>query len=165
MYGLPLSHSQPAILPMTIDFHPSPQELQDKERFRIKQYSVTLPPMNETNYASHRELLDELVAQRIIQDFQIVPRAIISSRRDATDNILEHTLSMGHKIQNLSYNPSQDSVDVIQYYANFAENETPQIYRYSLYSTLMQVRRYRPISMPNYTILLYKMNLFVTGLR
>ena len=52
---------QPAILPMTIDFHPTAQELQDKEKFRVKQYSVTLPPMNETNYKSHRELLDELV--------------------------------------------------------------------------------------------------------
>ena len=46
---------------MTIDFHPTAQELQDKEKFRVKQYSVTLPPMNETNYKSHRELLDELV--------------------------------------------------------------------------------------------------------
>jgi hypothetical protein len=52
---------QPAILPVTIDFHPTAQELQDKEKFRVKQYSVTLPPMNETNYQSHRELLDELV--------------------------------------------------------------------------------------------------------
>lgn len=56
------------------------------------------------------------------------------------DKVLEHTLSMGHKIQQLSYNPSQDSVDVIQYYANFAENEVPQIYKYSLWSTLVQVR-------------------------
>jgi len=79
-------------------------------------------------------------AQRIIQDYQIVPRAIISSNRDPSDKSLEQTLSMGHKIQQLSYNSSQDSVDVVQYYANFAENETPQIYRYSLWSTLMQVR-------------------------
>jgi hypothetical protein len=56
---------QPAILPITIDFHPSTKELQDKERFRIKQYSVTLPPMNETNYKSHTELLDELVVRLI----------------------------------------------------------------------------------------------------
>lgn len=41
---------QPAILPMTIDFHPDPSELQDQDKFRIKQYSVTLPSMNETNY-------------------------------------------------------------------------------------------------------------------
>lgn len=61
-----------------------------------------------------------LKAQRIIQDYQIVPRAIISSHRDARDKVLEQTLSMGHKIQQLSYNPAQDSVDVIQYYANFA---------------------------------------------
>jgi hypothetical protein len=45
---------------------------------------------------------------------------------------------MGHKIQQLSYNPIQDSVDVIQYYANFAENENPQVYCYLLWSTLLQ---------------------------
>ena len=130
---------QPAILPITIDFLQSAQELQDKERFRIKQYSVTLPPMNETNYKSHRELLEELVAQRIIQDYQIVPRAIISSSHGNATDILEQTLSMGHKIQQLSYNPTMDSIDVIQYLANFAENDTPQIYRYCIWSTLKQV--------------------------
>ena len=113
---------QPAILPITIDFLQSAQELQDKERFRIKQYSVTLPPMNETNYKSHRDLLEELVAQRIIQDYQIVPRAIISSSHgNATDKVLEQTLSMGHKIQQLSYNPTMDSIDVIQYLGEFRE--------------------------------------------
>jgi ATP-dependent helicase/DNAse subunit B len=52
---------------MTIDFHPSAQELQDQERYRIKQYSVTLPPMNETNYKSHAELLDELVVGHTVE--------------------------------------------------------------------------------------------------
>lgn len=73
--------------------------------------------MDETNYKGHTELLDELVLQRLIQDYQIVPQDIIqqSTRRgDVVENILEHTLSMGHKIQRLSYNSSSDSVDVIQ---------------------------------------------------
>jgi len=131
---------QPAILPMTIDFHPSPQDLEDQAKFSVKQYSVTLPPMEETTYKSHTELLDDLVMQRMRQDFQIVPRNRIqqSARRDVTDNMLEATLSMGHKIQRLSYNPSTDSVDVVQYYARFAEDETPQTYRYLMWSALRQ---------------------------
>lgn len=54
-------------VPMTIDFHPTPQELEDQAKFMIKQYSVTLPPMNETTYKSHKELLDDLVMQRMRQ--------------------------------------------------------------------------------------------------
>ena len=86
-------------VPMTIDFHPSPQELEDQAKFSVKQYSVTLPPMDETHYKSHKELLDDLLIQRMRQDFQLVPRNIIqqNARRDGTD--LEATLSMGHKIQ------------------------------------------------------------------
>lgn len=133
---------QPAILPMTIDFHPDPAELQDQAKFRIKQYSVTLPPFGETNYKDATELLDDLLVQRMRQDFQLVPRSILSAQRETentTNHTLSRTLSMGHKIQKLSYNPSSDSVDVVQYYANFAENESPQSYRYLLWSALRQV--------------------------
>ena len=133
---------QPAILPLTIDFHPSPKELADQNLFSIKQYSVVLPyNMEETMFKSHKELLDDLLMQRMRQDYQIVPRAIIqqSARRDSTDdNILEATLSMGHKIHRLAYNPSTDSVDVVQYYARFAEDETPQTYHYFIWSSLIE---------------------------
>lgn len=123
---------------MTIDFHPAQKDLEDQAKFSVKQYSVTLPPMDETTYASHKELLDDLVMQRMRQDFQIVPRSIIQQsapRRDA----VEATLSMGHKIQRLAYSRASDSVDVVQYYARFAEDETPQTYRYLLWSALRQV--------------------------
>lgn len=108
---------QPAILPMTIDFHPDPAELQDQDKFKIKQYSVLLPSTNETNYMDATELLDDLMVQRIRQDFQLVPRSILSAHREndnTTEHTLSRTLSMGHKIQKLSYNPSSDSVDVVQ---------------------------------------------------
>ena len=142
--GLPtnLSNKSSLTVPLTIDYYPTPQDLNDEKLFSVKQYSVTLPPLEErTSYKSHKELLDDLLIQRMRQDFQIVPRAIIqhASRDTATaDNMLEATLSMGHKIQKLSYNPSSDSVDVIQYYARFAEDETPQTYRYMLWSALKQ---------------------------
>lgn len=98
--------------------------------------------MEETTYKSHAELLDDLLIQRMRQDFQIVPRNIIQQTlREAADNSLEATLSMGHKIQRLAYNRNTDSVDVVQYYARFAEDETPQTYRYLLWSSLRQVSR------------------------
>ena len=133
---------QPAILPMTIDFHPSEQELQDETKYRIKEYSVILPQtLKDRRYESHKKLLESLVVQRMRQDFQLVPRSIIqmNPRRDRPHNpMLERTLSMGHKIQRLSYNPVSDSVDVVQYYALFAEDETPITYRYFLWSVLRQ---------------------------
>lgn len=136
---------QPAILPMTIDFHPSPQELEDQAKFSVKQYSVTLPQMDETTYKSHKELLGDLIKQRMNQDFQIVPRKRVqqSTLCGVTENVLaennlEATLSMGHKMQRLSYNKTSDSVDVVQYYARFAEDATPQEYRYLLWSALRQ---------------------------
>lgn len=148
---------QPAILPMTIDFHPDPAELQDQAKFRIKQYSVTLPPFGETNYKDATELLDDLLVQRMRQDFQLVPRSILSAQRETentTNHTLSRTLSMGHKIQKLSYNPSSDSVDVVQYYANFAENESPQSYRYLLWSALRQVSLHECVS--RYPAWIYK---------
>ena len=129
-------------VPLTIDFYPTPQDLNDQKKFSVKQYSVTLPPLAETTYNDHTALVDDLLIQRMRQDFQIVPRTIIqqsSTRRDVTtENTLEATLSMGHKIQKLSYNQPNDSVDVVQYYARFAEDETPQTYRYMLWSALRQ---------------------------
>lgn len=124
---------------MTIDFHPAQKDLEDQAKFSVKQYSVTLPPMDETTYASHKELLDDLVMQRMRQDFQIVPRSIIQQSAPRRDAAVEATLSMGHKIQRLAYSRASDSVDVVQYYARFAEDETPQTYRYLLWSALRQV--------------------------
>ena len=75
---------------MTIDFHPTVQELQDKEKFRVKQYSVTLPPMNETNYKSHRELLDELVVSIFSTEFychfEDCPYYLVRFRLGSKDN-------------------------------------------------------------------------------
>jgi len=172
---------QPAILPTTIDYFPSPQELHDPTRFQFSPYSISLGAMDRTDYRSHSELLREMVRQRLIQDYQIVPRSIIeqstgrgetdrksmvkgnagtlvSARRRITpttrpyplprwtqpfrdDNIHQtHTLSMGHRIQRLSYNPQSDAIEVVQYYSRFATNdpENVQTYHYHLWCPVLQ---------------------------
>jgi len=68
------SLTQPAILPITIDFHPPQQELNDPSKYQFKHYEVMLDAMDLSNYGSHAELLMEMTRQRIVQDFQILDR-------------------------------------------------------------------------------------------
>uniref|UniRef100_A0A6V2K027 DEPDC5 C-terminal domain-containing protein n=4 Tax=Ditylum brightwellii TaxID=49249 RepID=A0A6V2K027_9STRA len=165
---------QPAVLPITIDFHPSPQEINYKYKF--KSYSVSLDAMEHTPYNSHAELLSEMVTQRLIQDFQLVPQSILkqsTSRGEAerkapkkdivgpekhfsvsmknqsissastripylnNENTIQHTLSMGHRIQVLSYNPTSDSVEVVQYYSDDSLNvKVTQAYNFMMWCPL-----------------------------
>lgn len=41
-----------------------------------------------------------------------------------------HTLSMGHRIHQISYNSSTDAIEVIQYHAKFAQNDSSNIQAY-----------------------------------
>ena len=67
---------QPAILPLTIDYFPSPQELEDKDEFQFQPYTLTLNGL-ESAYDSHKELLEEMVRQRVTQDYQVVPLQVL----------------------------------------------------------------------------------------
>jgi hypothetical protein len=77
------SLTSPAILPLSVDYFPSPQELEDKDTFQFNFYQVTLGGIDNKHYASHAELLMEMVRQRVTQDFQIVTEVAIaeSTRR------------------------------------------------------------------------------------
>mmetsp|Transcript_54724 Transcript_54724/g.163590 ORF Transcript_54724/g.163590 Transcript_54724/m.163590 type:complete len:2342 (-) Transcript_54724:20-7045(-) len=171
---------QPAILPATIDYFPSKEELSDPTKYQFSHYEVTLDAMDRTYYKSHSELLREMVTQRLIQDFQIVPQFLLMSqstnygemeRKTAqikaqrgpmalpenmsilkrpqsyglaqpkmpppnyTSGSMQCTLSMGHRIHSLSYNPTSDAIEVVQYVARFAQNVSTNIvpYKYLLW--------------------------------
>ena len=66
------SLTSPAILPLSVDYFPSPQELRDESAFQFNPYTVTLGGLDKRQYSSHADLLMEMVRQRLIQDFQIV---------------------------------------------------------------------------------------------
>lgn len=72
------SLTSPAILPLSVDYFPSPQELRDKDTFQFNFYQVTLGGIENNHYASHADLLMEMVRQRVTQDFQIVTEAAIA---------------------------------------------------------------------------------------
>lgn len=162
------SLSQPAILPVTIDVHPTPNELNDLNLYSFNHYQVNLDAMDLTYYNSHSELLMEMVRQRIVQDFQLVPPNVLNksrrgldqslhldkTRRDDLDwkstkpssnsprkaeNNIQHTLSMGHRIHIISCNPQSDSVEVVQYLARFASNKyNTYSYHYNLWMPATQ---------------------------
>lgn len=72
------SLTSPAILPLSVDYFPSPQELRDESTFQFNFYQVTLGGIENNHYATHADLLMEMVRQRVTQDFQIVTDAAVA---------------------------------------------------------------------------------------
>jgi hypothetical protein len=59
------SLTSPAILPLSVDYFPSPQELRDESTFQFSPYTVTLG--DKRQYSTHAELLMEMVRNRLTQ--------------------------------------------------------------------------------------------------
>lgn len=130
---------QPAILPLTIDYFPTPQELQDEEAYLFNHYQLTLQGMEHSHYSSHRELLMEMVRQRIAQDFQVVPPSVLSASNAVSEGDIQHTLSMGHRIHVLTYDSQADTIDVKLITATPTEEDKPITYNYSMYTPFSKV--------------------------
>lgn len=62
-----LSLSQPAVLPLTIDYFPPPQEL---SAFFIRLWDIEVD-IEGTHYKSHSDLMMEMIRQRLTQDYQV----------------------------------------------------------------------------------------------
>jgi len=123
----------PAILPLTIDYFPPPQELDDVKKYLFSPYQLTLQGLENTHYSSNSELLLEMVRQRITQDFQVVPPSALSASNTVREGDIQHFLSMGHRIHVLTYDSQSDEIDVKLYTARIGE-DSPIIYNYYLYS-------------------------------
>jgi len=81
------SLTSPAILPLSVDHFPTPQELKDESTFQFSFYQVTLGGIENNYYEKHADLLKEMVRQRVTQDFQIVTKAAIAeSEKRATES-------------------------------------------------------------------------------
>ena len=70
---------QPAVLPMTIDHFPFFKELNDPSKYTFNHYLITLDAMDDRHYKSHTDLLKEMIVQRLIQNFQLVPHDVFAS--------------------------------------------------------------------------------------
>lgn len=142
---------------MTIDYVPTAKELRDNNLFYSNPYDIRLDAMERSSYRTYYEAMNELITQRIIQDFQIIPQDIVrklsspattsapstSSGPSKSGALLlnaenSHTLSMGHNIHSLSYNPNSDAIEVIQYTAKV--KIITQVYEYMVWAPMEQVR-------------------------
>lgn len=92
---------QPAILPVLIDVYPTQEEFNEKYTFTF--YDLNLAAMDNTYYKTHSDLLMEMVRQRIMQDFQLVPQAVIMASRNKTaDGKNRQSYQIKNKSSNIS---------------------------------------------------------------
>lgn len=80
------SLTAPAILPLSVDYFPSPQELRDEGTFQFNPYTVTLGGIEHKHYSTHAELLMEMVRQRVTQDFQIVTASAVKESENRAES-------------------------------------------------------------------------------
>ncbi|OQR82637.1 hypothetical protein ACHHYP_15711 [Achlya hypogyna] len=122
----------PAVLPLTTDYYPAPNELHTcyTESF------YTLMLLENSSSLSTHQLLVEMVCQRLSCDYQLV--SVDDGDGDQALPTVYH-LSMGHRIHVLSYDEQQQTVDVKCYFKRpktHAASNDPVVYRYALYDGL-----------------------------
>lgn len=157
------SLSAPAILPLAIDYFPTQEEI--RHNFTFSLYNVTLSEFERKNYSSNRDLLMEMVRQRITQDFQLVSedninacnyrqetlrdgldRERIGSEGNEKTEIIRQFLSMGHRLQVLTYDASADIIEVKRYTAiNTQQNDASNTFKYEYLTYCQETRSYSKI--------------------
>uniref|UniRef100_M4BL07 Uncharacterized protein n=1 Tax=Hyaloperonospora arabidopsidis (strain Emoy2) TaxID=559515 RepID=M4BL07_HYAAE len=128
----------PALLPLASDFMPAPKELQ--AHYTESFYSVMLPERDEQNgvmFRDYRELVLEMVAQRLSQDFQLVSVEVSNEAGEKTGTVFR--LSMGHRIHEIVYNEETQTIDVKRYLQKVTTRSDVDImaYRYLLWSPIV----------------------------
>ncbi|KAK1936539.1 DEP domain-containing protein [Phytophthora citrophthora] len=128
----------PALLPLASDFLPAPKEL--KAHYTESFYSVMLPERDEQNgvtFRDYRELVLEMVAQRLSQDFQLVSGEDSNEVGEKDGSVFR--LSMGHRIHEIVYNEETQTIDVKRFLQKVTTRSDVDImeYRYSLWSPIV----------------------------
>jgi len=133
----------PACLPLTVDYYPSEMDLANNYTEAV--YFLTLEPpearaasSSRPFYESEEELLRELVAQRLCQDFQVVDFGSAGANRAGASGSMHYILSMGHRIHVIKKG-FNNQIEVKQYLARFGNNQDPGnifIYNYSLWNPI-----------------------------
>jgi hypothetical protein len=131
---------QPAVLPLSTDYIPSIDDI--RNHYTLSNYSL----LAGGPYHNPESLLAEMVKQRLAQDYQIVEndcmdikvykRFVLSTADKETPDEHFIALSMGHRIQFLSYNPSLNYIYVHGYMSKIGVNDkdTSATYSYKLWS-------------------------------
>jgi hypothetical protein len=146
------SLTAPAILPLSIDYFPKQEEID--HHFTTGFHNVTLSEFEHKNFSSNKDLLVEMVRQRLTQDFQVIPDDCIDTKkyrmeplesgRDTVDAALKQNagassdairffLSMGHRLHTITYHAHLDVIEVRRYDAKETQINYTVNYQYLSY--------------------------------
>jgi hypothetical protein len=139
---------QPAILPLSTDYFPSIEDIKNNY-YTFCDYHLVLDPTSP--YRTPETLLAEMINQRLAQDYQLLEndsvdlkqyKKFILSSDDYKDTPDHHfvALSMGHRLQFLSYIPSKGNLQVHGYMSKIGVNseKSEATYSYKLWSQYAQ---------------------------
>ena len=136
---------QPAVLPLYTDYLPSMEDI--RTNYTLANYSLLLDS-SVCAYRRPEDLLVEMVNQRLAQEYQLLDSsgsAMTACEKFIFDKEEQKNgeappqlvvLSMGHRIQFLSYVPSRGTINVHRYMSKIGENteETTCVYSYQMWS-------------------------------
>ena len=109
------SLTEPAILPLTMDYFPNPNEL--RADYTVTElYKLSLPDVDELEsmgYKNGEDLVTELVCQRLAQDFQIVTAS--DGAGEKLSGGLKYHLMYRHIIHKLTYDATSRNIEVTVY--------------------------------------------------
>ena len=146
------SLAAPATLPLSIDYFPPQREREHNYTFSI--YNVTLSEFERNNFSSNKELLLEMVRQRITQDYQLVPSYLVDDSNEeqrslvrndrgvSADDSVRMYLSLGHRLQVLHYDPASDTVEVKTYMAKNSQGTNVETFKYFYKSYCRETNSY-----------------------
>ena len=109
------SLTEPAILPLTMDYFPNENELRS-EYSVTELYKLSLPDIDELElmgYKNGEDLVTELVCQRLAQDFQIVTAS--DGAGEKLSGGLKYHLMYRHIIHKLTYEKRDRNIEVTVY--------------------------------------------------
>lgn len=159
------SLSSPAILPLSVDYFPPQQEIDHSYTFSLS--NVTLSEFEKTHYTSNKDLLMEMVRQRLTQDYQLVPPSHVNAsnyrreslrdtganrgpatsvRDENLEGIRQIHMSMGHRLQVLTYDPTVDLIEVTRYNAkNAQQNSAANSFKYFYLGFCEETQKYTKV--------------------
>ena len=158
------SLTAPAILPLYVGYFPTQSEVDHGFTFSIN--NITLKEFDRTYYSSNKDLLMEMVRQRLTQDFQVVPPSHVnasnlrretlrdglanrgrsaSTRTAENPDLIRHFLSMGHRLQTLTYDPESDIIEVTRYDAIKARGSSSDTVKYYYMCYCEETKQYNRV--------------------
>lgn len=159
------SLTAPAILPTYVGYFPTQSEVDHAFTFSI--HNITLKEFEKTFYSSNKDLLMEMVRQRLIQDYQLVPPSHVnasnlrretlrdglanrghsySSASQENSGTLRQFLSMGHRLQVLTYDPGTDIIEVTRYDLKTAQSSQSNTVQYQYLCFCSETQQYNRVT-------------------